>query len=84
VVNANADTFVASFSGSTGTLNIGNGGAAGTLNSASVNFGNGTGSLNFNHTETAYDFGAAISGAGTLNHLSGATNLTADSSGFTG
>ncbi|PRD40350.1 autotransporter outer membrane beta-barrel domain-containing protein, partial [Phyllobacterium phragmitis] len=42
VVNANADTFVASFSGSTGTLNIGNGGAAGTLNSASVNFGNGT------------------------------------------
>lgn len=75
--------------GSTGTLNIGAASgdaatAAGTLNTASVAFGDGTGVLNFNHTETGYDFDVAISGLGTINHLAGITNLTTDSSGFTG
>ena len=74
---------------STGTLNIGAAPgsapvAPGTLNTASVAFGSGTGVINFNHTSANYTFGAAISGAGTINQLAGTTFLTANSSGFTG
>ena len=52
---------VAVSAGSTGTLNIGAGAggpavAPGTLNAASVAFGAGTGTLNFNHTSTNYVF----------------------------
>ncbi|MCP3473102.1 autotransporter domain-containing protein [Bradyrhizobium sp. CCGUVB1N3] len=79
---------IADLSGS-GTLNIGAAPGAtpvapGTLNAASVQFGFGTGTINFNHTGSGYVFAAAISGAGTINQLAGETILTADSSGFTG
>jgi fibronectin-binding autotransporter adhesin len=75
--------------GSVGTLNIGgaSGSAAtgaGTLSATSVVFGSGTGTINFNHTDTNYIFAPGISGAGTINQIAGNTNLTADSSGFTG
>jgi len=75
--------------GSTGTLNIGAapGSAAvapGTLNATSVQFGSGTGAINFNHTSSNYSFDAAISGAGAINQIAGTTDLTANSSGFTG
>jgi outer membrane autotransporter protein len=89
-VNANhLPVFIASESGSTGTLNIGAAAgdtamAAGTLNASTLTFGNGTGTLNFNHTNAAYDFDTAILGTATLNQIAGVTNLTADSSGFTG
>ncbi|MER9137988.1 autotransporter outer membrane beta-barrel domain-containing protein [Mesorhizobium sp. M0830] len=82
-------TVIASQAGSTGTLNIGGAAGAaatgaGILDSATLQFGLGTGALNFNHTEANYAFGAAISGLGTINQIAGNTNLTADSSGFTG
>ena len=89
-VNSGAGTLnIASFSDSTGTLNIGAAEdeaavAAGTLHAASVVFGDGVGTINFNHTETNYDFNAAISGEGTINQIAGVTHLTGDSSGFTG
>ncbi|PRD40416.1 hypothetical protein C5748_27125, partial [Phyllobacterium phragmitis] len=80
---------IAVLAGSTGTLNIGaalgsTAVGAGTLNAATLAFGAGTGTLNFNHTETSYDFDAAITGTGTINQVSGVTNLTGDASGFTG
>jgi fibronectin-binding autotransporter adhesin len=50
--------------------------APGTLNSASVAFGGGTGSLNFNHTSANYVFAPTISGNGTVNVLAGTTILT--------
>ncbi|TPM45505.1 autotransporter outer membrane beta-barrel domain-containing protein [Mesorhizobium sp. B2-2-3] len=80
---------IAAMAGSVGTLNIGAASgspaaAAGTLNAASVQFGPGAGAINFNHTDTNYAFASAIGGAGTINQIAGATNLTADSSGFTG
>ncbi|MER9948491.1 autotransporter domain-containing protein [Mesorhizobium sp. M0047] len=82
-------TVIASQAGSTGTLNIGGAAGAaatgaGILDSATLQFGFGTGALNFNHTNTNYTFDAAISGLGTINQIAGNTNLTADSSGFTG
>ncbi|MER8376276.1 autotransporter outer membrane beta-barrel domain-containing protein [Mesorhizobium sp. M1406] len=82
-------TVIASQAGSTGNLNIG--GAAGSaatgagiFDPAALQFGAGTGALNFNHTGANYAFGAIIGGLGTINQIAGNTNLTADSSGFTG
>ncbi|WP_189391427.1 hypothetical protein, partial [Mesorhizobium sp. M1C.F.Ca.ET.176.01.1.1] len=58
--------------------------AAGALNAASVQFGQGAGAINFNHTDTSYTFASAIGGAGSIDQIAGTTNLTANSSGFTG
>lgn len=51
---------------------------AGTLGAAEVRFGDGTGRLNFNHTDSAYLFSPVITGNGALNHYSGTTILTGD------
>ncbi|MCC8956343.1 autotransporter domain-containing protein [Bradyrhizobium sp. Pear77] len=74
--------------GSRATLNIGAGAgslaaAPGTLNTASVSFGAGTGTINFNHTSTNYVFAPTISGAGSVNVLAGSTSLTGANS-YTG
>jgi autotransporter-associated beta strand protein len=77
VIGANA--------GSIGTLNIGAApgappAAPGTLTTPLVTFGNGTGTINFNHTSTNYVFAPVISsapGAGSVNVLAGVTTLTA-------
>jgi outer membrane autotransporter protein len=89
VVAAGGIVTIASHAGSTGTLNIG--GAAGSaatgagiFDPAALQFGSGVGTLNFNHTEANYVFGATISGLGTINQIAGNTNLTGDSGGFTG
>lgn len=75
---------VAANAGSTGTFNIGNGGAAGTLLANDVVFGDGTGTLAFNHTETNYLFFISILGNGAIDHLGGVTRLTGTNSGFMG
>ncbi len=89
VVSAGGVAMIASQAGSIGALNIGGASgsaatAAGTLNATSVVFGSGMGAINFNHTDPASTFASAISGTGTINQIAGNTNLTADSSGFTG
>lgn len=85
---------VASDSTSTGTLIIGAAAgntavAAGTLKAANVAFGLGNGTLVFNHTDTNYDFTAAISSdissnSSTIQQIAGFTTLSGDSSGFYG
>ncbi|MEM7398894.1 MAG: autotransporter domain-containing protein, partial [Pseudomonadota bacterium] len=94
VVNAGGGTglvVVASSGGSYGTVNIGAGigetpVAPGTLNAGSFVFGDGTGTLNFNHTDESggFEFTPEISGMGTVNHESGFTNFTRDSTNFQG
>jgi T5SS/PEP-CTERM-associated repeat protein/autotransporter-associated beta strand protein len=82
---------IARLAGSTGTLNIGAAAgqaaaAPGTLNTASVNFGSGTGEIVFNHTATNYVFAPVItSGTGTaaVRVEAGTTILTATST-YTG
>ena len=82
----NANHFViGADAGSVGTVNIGAAAgdapaAAGTLNTSSVAFGNGSGSLVFNHTDTGYVFAPAISGAGNVDVLAGTTIFTANDS----
>ncbi|WP_319797733.1 autotransporter domain-containing protein [Nitrobacter sp.] len=83
---------LAAYAGSSGTINIGAAAgaaaaAAGTLDAASINFFDGTGTLNFNHTG-AITLAAALSSTGNgthaLNHYAGTTTLTGDSSAFKG
>ncbi len=88
-VDVDRELYVAQYSGSTGTLNIGAAAtdpaaAAGILDADTLTFGAGTGTLVFNHTDTDYQFNTAISGNGTISHMAGITTLTKDSSGFTG
>ena len=71
--------------GSNGTLIVGAAAAeaavgAGQVTATSVAFGAGTGTIVFNHTSTlGMTFGAAISGAGTINQIAGKTILTGTS-----
>ncbi|MEG0051812.1 MAG: autotransporter outer membrane beta-barrel domain-containing protein [Comamonas sp.] len=86
---------MAKFSGSSAVIHIGaatgNPGdavAAGILDATQLQFGEGAGELNFNHTESAYAFAAAMSSTGPglhqIKHYAGETRLTGESSGFQG
>lgn len=88
-VSTAGSAVLAGQAGSIGTLNIGGAAgsaptAAGTLDAGTLEFGPGTGTLNFNHTDTSYIFAAPLLGAGTINQFAGSTSLTGDSSGFSG
>ncbi|WP_321335246.1 autotransporter domain-containing protein [Breoghania sp.] len=87
-LNAASTVHVARFSG-TGALNIGaaageTASAAGTLTASSLTFGNGNGSLVFNHTDSAYAFATDIVGRGTIAAHAGTTTLTGNNAAFTG
>ncbi|MCP3469212.1 autotransporter domain-containing protein [Bradyrhizobium sp. CCGUVB1N3] len=73
--------YVATNAGSTGTINIGSaaGSAAtapGYVTASLIQFGDGNGSIVFNHTSDNYVFSTPIYGAGSLTNLSGTTVLT--------
>ncbi len=79
--------------GSFGTLNIGAASgevakAAGTVDTASIAFGLGTGTVVFNHLGNPDGsdliFRPSLTGLGTILHESGTTVLASDNSGFTG
>ena len=83
-VSANGMFLIANFVGSTGALNIGAApgspaAAPGTLAAGAVQFGAGTGAINFNHTSASYLFSPDIVGTGAVNQLSGTTILTGNS-----
>ncbi len=72
----------------TGTLNIGAAAgdaavAAGSLDTPTITFGPGTGTLVFNHTSPDFALDADVSGAGTIRLLAGWTRLSGDNS-YTG
>lgn len=69
--------------GSAGTVNIGEGGPAGTF-TAPVEFGDGTGILNFNHTSLAYAFNNSIAGPGSVRHIGSGTTTLSGPSTYTG
>jgi T5SS/PEP-CTERM-associated repeat protein len=81
VVMVAGGTAVALEEGSVGTISIGAPAdmapaPPGTLNTPSVAFGAGAGTLNFNHTSTNYVFTPMISGPGKVDVLAGTTILT--------
>ncbi len=79
---------IANDAGSSGTLNIGAAAgdtavAAGTLVANAMRFGAGSGTLVFNHTDSAYQFSQALSGTGTVNLLAGTSVFTGNNT-YTG
>ena len=67
---------LADSSGKTGTLNLGNGTAAGTLSAATITGGNGTAVVNINQSGS-YTLGSNMTGSLALNHIgTGNTTLT--------
>ncbi len=88
----NGTLYIAQLAGSIGTLNIGAAAGhtaqdAGTLTAGTIQFGNGSGQIVFNHTTANYVFGTDITdiyGHGSIRQIAGTTILTGDSSGFTG
>ncbi len=89
LVDVGGDLLIGEFADSIATLNIGGVGggsaqAAGTLDVGRAVFGNGAGTINFNHTDTNYQFSADVLGNGQINLLSGTTDLRGDMSGFDG
>ncbi|AEV35715.1 protein containing Outer membrane autotransporter barrel domain [Pseudovibrio sp. FO-BEG1] len=81
IVSVSGVTRLGSASPGSGVLNIGAAAGdaavgAGELNTAKVIFGPGTGTINFNHTDSDYTFSADISGTGSVSQLSGTTILT--------
>ncbi len=88
ILNTGAVT-IGDFLTASGTLNIGATvgnplTAAGTLNASAVTFGLLGGTINFNHTDTDYEFGTQISGGGAINVMAGTTVLTGDNSLYSG
>nr|WP_272209868.1 autotransporter-associated beta strand repeat-containing protein [Marinicella sp. W31]MDC2875700.1 autotransporter-associated beta strand repeat-containing protein [Marinicella sp. W31] len=74
--------------GSSGTLNIGAragdaASAAGFVDTSLIDFGTGSGTIVFNHTDTDYTFSPDITGAGHVGVYSGTTILTGKNS-YTG
>lgn len=80
---------IAQYANSTGVVNIGAAAgdaavAAGLLDVSLIIFGDGTGEIVFNHTDTDYLLASSISGTGSLHVLSGSTTLSGNSYGFAG
>ena len=69
--------------GSTGTLNLGTGGVAGTLNAATANGGGGTAVVNFNHTGS-YTFTPQLTGSLSVNKLGAGTTILTAANTYTG
>ena len=83
--NGDSTVYLGAMYGSAGTLQIGNGSAAGFVQAGKVYFGDGYGRLIFDHTNSNYSFNCAIEGKGAIIHEgSGTTILANDGSGFGG
>lgn len=79
--------------GASGILNIGDGGAAGTVEATAVITGSGTGTLNFNHAEAGYYFtddgtsggtAVGIQGSTVVNHIGSGTTVLIGANSYTG
>ena len=71
-------------SGSNGTLNIGNGGLAGTLQAAAVNGGSGTAVVNFSETDASYTFAPQLTGSLSVTQTGTGTTVLTGANTYTG
>jgi T5SS/PEP-CTERM-associated repeat protein len=74
---------LADTSGRTGTLNLGNGTAAGTLSAARITGGNGTAVVNINQSGS-YTLGSNMTGSLSLNHIGTGNTSLAGANTYTG
>lgn len=87
--DSSGNVYLANQAGSKGTLTFGGAigqapTAAGSLEAAGIVFGDGDGTVAFNHTEDDFQFNTAISGHGTLANYAGTSWVTQDNSAFSG
>ena len=75
---------LASAAGSTGTLEIGTGAGAGTLDAATVTGGDGTARIVFDHSDTAYRFTPEITGSVALSLVGSGTTILTAANSYTG
>ena len=78
-----AGVVLGGYGGSSGTLNIGAGGAAGLLDTASITSGDGTATLNFNHDEAGHFFTNDGTAGGTAVLIGGSTAVNQIGTGTT-
>lgn len=83
IVNGFGALTIAQHANSVGTLNLGTGGAVGTLNATVVAAGDGTATVNFDHTGT-YKFVPQLTGRLIVNKLGDGTTLLSNSNNYTG
>jgi T5SS/PEP-CTERM-associated repeat protein/autotransporter-associated beta strand protein len=79
-----SNILIAENSGSSGTLQIGNGAAAGTVNADKITGGEGTAVVAFNHNESAYTFDPKITGTASVQQNGSGTTIFETSSNYTG
>lgn len=84
VNNVSGNIVVAENSGSSGTLQIGDGAAAGTVNADKITGGAGTAVVAFNHTDSAYTFDPTITGTASVQQNGSGTTIFNTSSNYTG
>jgi fibronectin-binding autotransporter adhesin len=71
-------------SGSSGTLNIGNGYSAGTIDASEVTGGSGTGQVNFGETDAAYTFAPKLTGSLSVTQNGSGTTVLTGANTYTG
>jgi T5SS/PEP-CTERM-associated repeat protein/autotransporter-associated beta strand protein len=75
---------VAANTGSIGTLNIGNGGLAGTLQAGTVTGGSGTAQVNFGETDASYTFAPNLTGNLSVTQSGSGTSILTGNNTYTG
>ena len=84
VTGTPSNVLIAENVGSSGTLRIGDGAAAGTVSASSVTGGAGTAVVAFNHTDSAYTFDPTITGTASVQQNGTGTTILNTSSNYTG
>jgi outer membrane autotransporter protein len=88
-VSADNEIRIAYVTGSTGSVSIGGeqgsaAAASGAVTAGRVVFGDGDGSLVFNHTDEDYEFTSDITGGGSVGLYAGTTSFSGDMTTYTG
>jgi len=79
-----ANVLIAENAGSSGTLQIGNGAAAGTVSASTITGGSGMAVVAFNHTDSAYTFDPTITGSASVQQNGSGTTILNSCSNYTG
>ncbi len=84
VSNTSGNILIAENAGSSGTLQIGNGAATGTVNATTITGGLGTAVVDFNHSDSAYTFSPTITGSASVQQNGSGTTVLTGNSTYTG
>ena len=84
VGNGSGTMLLATDSGSTGTLRIGTGAAAGTVKAGQISGGSGSAQVVFDHTSETLTFAPKLTGSVNVQHEGAGTTVLTDANDYTG